>query len=140
MILFCDTSALLRLYVNEPDSGLVFDRLGSAEGVAVSRIAWVEAHSAFARRAREEPRDIVVIESAKQALRVDWQGYVVIEVTQALVELAGEYAEVFALRGCDSVQLACASQTAKMTQGMVCFASFDLRLNKAAKALGMTLL
>jgi uncharacterized protein len=53
------------------------------------------------------------------------------------VELAGEYAEVFALRGYDSVQLACASQTAKMTQGMVCFASFDLRLNKAAAALGM---
>jgi hypothetical protein len=61
----------------------------------------------------------------------------VIEVTQALVELAGEYAEVFALRGYDSVQLACSSQTAKMTQDMVCFASFDLRLNKAAAALGM---
>jgi uncharacterized protein len=140
MILFCDTSALLKLYVNEPDSGLVFDRLGSSEGVAVSRIAWVKAHSAFAKRAREEPRDIVVLESAKQALRVDWQGYVVIEVTQALVELAGEYAEVFALRGYDSVQLACASQTAMLTQNPVCFASFDLRLNKAAKALGMTLL
>jgi uncharacterized protein len=127
MILFCDTSALLKLYVNEPDSGLVFDRLGSSEGVAVSRIAWASAHSALARRAREEPRDIVVLESAKQALRIDWQGYLVIEVTQALVELAGEYAEVSALRGYDSVQLASASQTAK----------FDLRLNKAAAALGM---
>jgi uncharacterized protein len=52
MILFWGTSALLRLYVNEPNSGLVFDRLGSAEGVAVSRIAWVEAHSALAMRAR----------------------------------------------------------------------------------------
>jgi uncharacterized protein len=138
MILFCDTSALLKLYVNEPDSGLVFDRLGNSEGVAVSRIAWVEAHSALARRAREQPQDIVVIESVKQVLRIDWQGYLVIEVTQALMELAGEYAEVFALRGYDSVQLASASQTAKMTQGVVCFASFDLRLNKAAAALGMT--
>jgi uncharacterized protein len=55
-----------------------------------------------------------VIESAKQALRVDWRGYLVIEVTQALVELAGEYAEVFALRGYDSLQLASASQTATL--------------------------
>jgi uncharacterized protein len=140
MILFCDTSALLKLYVNEPDSGLVFDRLGVSEGVAVSRIAWAEAHSALARRSRDEPRDIVVIESAKEALRADWQGYLVIEITQSLVELAGEYSEVFALRGYDSVQLACASQTAMLTQNPVCFASFDLRLNKAAKALGMTLL
>jgi uncharacterized protein len=140
MILFCDTSALLKLYVNEPDSGLVFDRLDSSEGVAVSRIAWAEAHSAFARRAREEPQDNAAIESAKEALRIDWPGYVVIEINQSLVELAGEYAEVFALRGYDSVQLACASQTAMLTQNPVCFASFDLRLNKAAKALGMTLL
>jgi uncharacterized protein len=140
MILFCDTSALLKVYIHEPESGLVFDRLDSSEGIAVSRIAWAEAHSALARRAREEPQDIATIESAKQVLRIDWQGYLVIEVTQALVELAGEYAEVFALRGYDSVQLASASQTATLTQNPVCFASFDLRLNKAAKALGMSLL
>jgi uncharacterized protein len=59
---------IFKLYVNEPDRGLVFDRLGSAEGVAVSRIAWVEAHAALARRAREEPQDIATIESAKHVL------------------------------------------------------------------------
>jgi uncharacterized protein len=137
MILFCDTSALLKLYVNEPESGLVFDRLGNSEGVAVSRIAWAEAHSALARRAMEEPRDSVAIESAKQALRIDWPGYLVIEISQSLVELAGEYADVFALRGYDSVQLACASETFRLANSEICFASFDLRLNKAAVALGM---
>jgi hypothetical protein len=35
MILFRDTSALFKLYINEPESGLLFDRLGSIEGVAV---------------------------------------------------------------------------------------------------------
>ncbi len=137
MILFCDTSALLKLYINEPESELVFDRLGSSEGVAVSRIAWAEAHSALARRAREEPRDMATIESAKQALRSDWPGYLVIEISQTLVELAGEYADVFALRGYDSVQLACASETLRLGNNEVCFASFDFRLNKAALALGM---
>jgi uncharacterized protein len=140
MILFCDTSALLKLYINELESGLVFDQLGKSDSVAVSRIAWAEAHSALARRAREQPQDAATIELAKQALRNDWRSYLVIEVTQALVELAGEYAEIFALRGYDSVQLACASQTVKMTQNPVCFASFDLRLNKAASTLGMKLL
>jgi uncharacterized protein len=53
------------------------------------------------------------------------------------VELAGEYADVFALRGYDSVQLACASETLRFGNSEVCFASFDLLLNKAALTLGM---
>jgi uncharacterized protein len=140
MILFCETSALLKLYINELESGLVFERLDSSEGVAVSRIAWAEAHSALARRARDEPRDIAAIEAAKQALQIDRQSYLVIEVRQPLVELTGEYVEVFALRGYDCVQLACASQTAKLSHSEVCFASYDLRLNRSASALDMTLL
>jgi predicted adenine nucleotide alpha hydrolase (AANH) superfamily ATPase len=54
--------------------------------------------------------------------------------------LAGEYADTFALRGYDSVQLAAAYETKRISQSPVCFACFDLRLNKAAKALGLACL
>jgi predicted nucleic acid-binding protein len=137
MILFCDTSALLKLYIVEAGSESVKALASEADSVAVCRIAWAESHAALSRRAREVPQDAPVIEQAKVALAQDWPHFVVLEVTQALVERAGEYADTFALRGYDSVQLAAAFETGRIAQLPICFACFDDRLNKAAKVLGM---
>ena len=137
MILFCDTSALVKLYIAEEGSGAIIKQLAQAQAVAVCRVAWAEAHAAFARRVREVPADAAVIEQAKAALTADWPQFVIMEVTQALVERAGDYADTFALRGYDSVQLAAADEAARITQIAVHFACFDVRLNKAAKTLGM---
>lgn len=137
MILYCDTSALVKLYIAEVDSDLIQQRLTEAEAVAVSRIAWVEAHAAFSRRAREVSQDIEVMDAAKTALANDWSNFLILEINQQLVELAGEYSDTFALRGYDSLQLAAAAETARLTGSPVLFACFDNRLNKAAKTLGM---
>lgn len=140
MILFCDTSALLKLYIDEPGSDAVKAQVQAAEAVAVCRIAWAEAHAALSRRARETPEDAATLELAKAALAADWARYVVMEINQALVERAGDYADTFALRANDGVQLAAAFETGLIAQTPVLFACFDLRLNKAAKLLGMTCL
>ncbi|MCD8515981.1 MAG: type II toxin-antitoxin system VapC family toxin [Burkholderiaceae bacterium] len=108
-----------------------------AKAIAVSRIAWAEAMAALARRARESPADAEVIENIRANLRSDWPSFATVEVTQALVELAGEYADVFALRGYDSVQLASARTIQDAADEPLCFACFDLRLQKSAAMLGM---
>ena len=140
MILFCDTSVLLKLYIVEAGSDAVKAWVDEAEAVAVCRIAWAEAHAALSRRAREAPTDALVIEQAKAALAQDWSRYLVMEVNQMLVERAGNYADTFALRGYDSIQLAAAFETGRISQSPICFACFDIRLNKAASILGMTCL
>jgi predicted nucleic acid-binding protein len=140
MILFCDTSALLKLYIAEAGSDVVQAHVARAEAVAVCRISWAEAHAAWSRRARDVPEDAPLIEQAKQALAKDWPRYVVLDIDQALVERAGDYADTFALRGYDSVQLAAAYETGRIAETPVCFACFDGRLNKAAKVLGMACL
>jgi len=140
MILFCDTSALVKLYIVEIGSDELKLLVQQAEAVAVCRIAWAEAYAALSRRAREVPEDANIIEQAKSALAADWPHYVVLEIDQALVERAGDYADTFALRGYDSVQLAAAFETGRMSQSSIFFACFDLRLNKAAKLLGMSCL
>lgn len=140
MILFLDTSALVKLYLFESGSDLVREHATQAEAVLVSRIAWVEAHAAFARRAREEPADAAAIEEAKKVLRQDWGRYVVLDIDQELVELAAEYADTFALRAYDSMQLAAAHRAAGLSGETLGFGCFDIRLNKAAKVLGMPLL
>jgi predicted nucleic acid-binding protein len=136
-MLFCDTSALLKLYVLEAHSDTLQARVADTEAVAVCRIAWAEAHAAFARRAREVQEDRPIIEAAKAALAADWPHYLVMEVSQAVVERAGDYADTFALRGYDSVQLAAAVEAAKLAEIDVEFACFDVRLNKAANLLGL---
>ena len=140
MILFCDTSALVKLYIVEAGSDLVKRSAAQAETIAACRITWAEAHAAFARRVREVPKDAAALGQAKRAFAVDWPRYAVLDVDQALVEQAAEFADTFALRAYDSIQLAAAFETASVTQLPTVFACFDARLNKAAKVLGMSCL
>jgi predicted nucleic acid-binding protein len=137
MILYCDTSALVKLYILEDGSAELKARAQEADAVAVCRIAWAEVYAALSRRAREVPEDAALIEQAKAALALDWPHFLILEITQALVERAGDYADAFALRGYDSVQLAAAFETGRISQVPIFFACFDTRLNKAAKLLGM---
>lgn len=137
MILFCDTSALVKLYIKEDFSNDMQALAASATSIAVSRIAWVEATAALARRSREDPADAEVIEIVRSRLRTDWSRYAIVEVTQALVEMAGEYADTFALRGYDSVQLASARTLQDAADEELCFACFDSRLQKSARVLNM---
>ena len=137
MILFCDTSALIKLYITEEGSAELKALMQEAEAVAVCRIVWAEAFAALSRRAREVPEDVTTIEQAKAALALDWPHFLVLEIDQSLVEVAGEYADTFALRGYDSIQLAAAFEAGRISQTPIFFACYDIRLNKAAKLLGM---
>ncbi|MDD3838936.1 MAG: type II toxin-antitoxin system VapC family toxin [Phenylobacterium sp.] len=137
MILFCDTSALVKLYLREDGSEAMQVAAAGASALAVSRIAWAEAFSALARRAREVPADEPAIELARQRMRGHWRNYMVVEVTQPLVEQAGDFAETFALRAYDSIQLASAVTLHHGAGEEVGFACYDNRLRKAARVLGM---
>jgi len=95
VILFCDTSALLKLFVDE-------------EGIAVCRITWAESMAAIAQRSRIKGANQSMLAKAKSAFEQAWQSFAIADVTQPLVEKAGLYAEAFALRGYDSVQRAAA--------------------------------
>lgn len=137
MILFCDTSALVKLYVQEDSSDAMRLLAASATAISVCRIAWAEMMATLARRARETPSDAAAIEIVRQRLRADWPRYAIVEVTQALMELAGDYADTFALRCYDSVQLAAARTVQQAAGEPLHFASFDTRLRKAAAILTM---
>ena len=137
MILFCDTSALIKLYLREDSSDLMMALAAAASAIAVCRIAWAETMAALARRVRESPADAQPIEAVRKRLCLDWPDYAIVEVTQPLVELAGDYADIFALRGYDSVQLAAARILEEAAGEELQFACFDARLEKAAKVLGM---
>ena len=69
-----------------------------------------------------------------------WPNFVIADITQPLVEKAGTYAEAFALRGYDSIQLAAAHQLHEQFALPLTFACFDRRLNQAAQLLQLKVL
>jgi predicted nucleic acid-binding protein len=137
MILYGDTSALVKLYLAESGSPALKKLAAAAEALATCRVSWAEAHAALARRVREVPGDAAPVAQAKRVFASDWPKFMVVEVTQAVVERAADYADTFALRGFDSVQLAAAHSVALEAGVPVTFACFDERLNKAARVLGL---
>jgi len=140
VIVYCDTSALVKLYIAEPHSELVRASVARADAVAASRIAWAEFHAATARRAREIPVDSDAMDQVRDLLADDWTRYLVMEATQTIVERAGHFADAFALRGYDALHLASAYEAREQTGHELHFACFDKRLNNAADIIGMQLL
>jgi predicted nucleic acid-binding protein len=140
MILFCDTSALIKLLIDEPESDQMQQASSDAEAIAVCRITWAEAMAAMARRQREDPMSGNNIDRARGRLIQNWNDLTIVEVSQNLVETAGLFADGFALRGYDSVQLAAAHELRKSTDQTLTFASYDRRLRQAAQLLQLEVL
>ena len=140
MILFCDTSALLKLFVDEIGSDSMAKARYDSEAIAVCRITWAESMAAFAQRSRVKGANQAGLAQAKSLFENTWSNFVISEVTQQLVEKAGMYAEAFALRGYDSVQLAAAHNLHEQFVLPLTFACFDRRLSQAAALLQLEVL
>jgi len=140
VILFCDTSALLKLFIDEQDSESMIKARSSSEGIAVCRITWAESMAAFAQRTRFKGANQAGLAQARSMFEQAWPGFAIADVTQSLVEKSGVFSEAFALRGYDSVQLAAAHQLHEQLALPLTFACFDRRLNQAAKLLKLELL
>lgn len=137
MILYLDTSSLVKLYVEEEGSEQVALLVESASYCATSIVAYAEARAAFARRFREQAFSLEDFQQIKLALEKDWSSYVVLTLDFSLVAQAGELAEKHALRGFDSIHLASAISLRDQVASPVAFSAWDARLLSAAQANGL---
>ncbi len=140
MILFCDTSALMKLLIDEAQSDQIRQISSTVDAIGVCRISWAETMAALARLQREDPVYDEDLEQARQQLIQFWESFTIVEVSQPLVETAGRFADAFALRGYDSVQLAAAHELHANAEETVLFACYDRRLNQAAQLLQLEVL
>lgn len=140
MIVFCDTSALMKLYAAELHSEWTRQQVTAASHCVVSQITWVEMCAAVALKQRTQQVSAGEAKAALKRLHTEWAIYVRTGIDVTLLSLAGEFALRFGLRAYDSVQLASAQQAhAQLGEAMV-FCCFDKQLNAAADSLGMKLL
>ncbi len=137
MILYLDTSSLVKLYVQEDGSEVVAALVRTSEITASSIVAYAEARSAFARRFREGAFTPSDYDAIKRFFKADWRRYLACFLSQTISELAGDLAEAHSLRGFDSIHLASALNLQHELPVAVVFSSFDNKLQKAAHDVGL---
>lgn len=137
MQVYFDSSALMKLVLDEQGRGMVLALLEVATTPATGRIAYPECHAALAAAARAGRVSEPLLRSGVGALRSIDQALTVIGVDGALSHHAGELAERHGLRGHDAVHLATAL-TLQSPGRPVIFASWDRRRHQAAFDAGLT--
>jgi predicted nucleic acid-binding protein len=133
MIVYLDTSSLVKLYVEEIDSEKIRDVARNAAAISTARIAYAEARSAFARKQREDGFSLNILRKIVEDLNKDWESYFVIEITDGLIRFAGDIAERYLLRGFDAIHLASAVHLKNKINSEIYFSSYDTRLNQSAE-------
>lgn len=138
MISYLDTSALFRLYVDEPGRDTVIAAVAGGEAACTHLIAYAEFHAAMARAERMQRFVAGQARKILERFERDWAVLLVIQVDEALIRRAAVLAGQFGLRGFDSLHLAAAERlTIDLGRSESLFASFDTELNRAAAALGL---
>lgn len=137
MILYLETSNLVKLYVQEEDSGEIAKLVLDSEAVATSIIAYVEARAAFARKLREKGISDEDHKRIKNDLDSDWENLFVIKLSDAIVRSAGDLAEKRSLRGFDALHLASGLELQKAVPLPILFSSSDARLRESARNEGL---
>jgi predicted nucleic acid-binding protein len=142
VILYLDTSALVKLFSAEPGSDLVRASIAGAEFRACHMIGYAEGCAAIARRCRNLGLSNEEIDRRIAELTRSWLQLDIIETDWPLVERAGHLAVRYRLRGYDSIHLAAAEAISSRVRGTAefRFAVFDSALIGAARALGIEIL
>lgn len=143
MIVFADSSALVKLYADEQDHQLVRKQVG----LVVSALARVEVPAAIWRKHRIgelDPEDAAVLVAAFEA---DYHGstddhprFGLVAATATVLETAARLVGVHGLRAYDAVQLAGAKAAAQAIPDCHTLAAFDATLRAAAAKEGFALL
>jgi predicted nucleic acid-binding protein len=138
MIVYFDTSALVKRYVEEAGSPEVHGLLDDNAIVPGSAIiTQVEMAAAFQRVAQLKNASKARITEAWHNFREDWNVFTCIQVSEALVAMASQIAFDYKLRGYDSLHLAAAWSWQEKLALPVTLASFDRELWLAGRQAGV---
>lgn len=130
MTLYVDTSALLKRYVDEPDSDRADELLAGDPELVTARHTLVEV-----RRNLSRLLDRASAATARAAFVADLESVSIIELDAATCELAATIGEETGVRTLDALHLGAARRL-----GSPGFLTFDARQAHAARSLGLQVL
>ncbi len=135
MVVAClDSSAFVKLLVDEAESDVAARLWADADAVLASRLAYPEVRAALAAARRGERLDTASDRRAQRRWEDFWSATRVIELSEAIAEAAADLAGRLVLGGADAVHLASAMTLAEVDPVLV---TWDLRLHTAAAEAGL---
>ena len=133
-LVYFDSSAFVKLLVEEAGSDLAAELWDGSDAAVASRLAYPEVRAALAAAARNHHLTNHDLDTAEQAWDNFWAATRPLELTAAVEQHAGQLAGSYALRGADAVHLASALA---ISDPDVVVAVWDRRLHAGAKAAGL---
>ena len=133
-MIYLDTSALIKRFVNEKGSPLVQSFVQGREAIATAKIAYAEIFAGLARKLRENNLSKAQYSVACRQFENDWQAYLRVELEDDILLLARDLIQRRPLRGFDAIHLASAVKLKIALSETITFAAADGRLLKAAEA------
>lgn len=137
MMLYLDSSALVKCYGEEAGALQTVDVIDGADMVATSPITRVEVSSALARAVREGLLAPKTGREAYESFRNEWRSLIQVPVTERVLARAQELLWESGLRAYDAMQLASAIVWQERVAEDVTLATFDTRLAAAAGRAGL---
>jgi uncharacterized protein len=133
LIVYFDSSALIKLFLDEPDSQIALDVWNDAELIVTSQISYLEVYAGLARAMRENPSKLSNTghDDAKAQFEQLWAEVFSISVSSDLIQDARDAAEKYSLRAYDALQFATALTVA---DDGISLATTDKDLERAARA------
>ena len=128
MTLYVDSSALLKRYVDEPDSQRAEELLASDSELVTGRHTVVEVRRNLARLLAG-----TALGTCRAAFAEDLGAIAIVELDAATCELAATIAEQTGVRSLDALHLG----AARRLGSTLAFLTFDVRQSDAARALGL---
>lgn len=137
MIVYADTSALVKLFVKEEWADETREILKGAQIMGTGVLTRAELVAALARGMRRGYLLVEEAEEARRRLREVWQSWARLAVDERVVSLAEEMAWEHGMRGYDAVHLATALVWQEGIGHPVTLTTFDRELWEAARERGM---
>lgn len=133
-MIYLDTSALIKRFVEEKSSQFVQAMVDSGEAVATAKIAYAEVFSGLTRKLRAGQIAKLSYDLACRQFESDWNAYIRVELNDALLMLARDLIRRHGLKGFDAIHLASAVRLKDAIGEEAIFAAADRRLLRAAAA------
>lgn len=138
MIVYFDTSAMVKRYIVETDSPAIQALWDRATRAVASEILYDEMAATFARKKREMPNDAASVTRAGSNFGIDWLSMRRVPVNDDVHRRVDDLLSRHALRGADAIHLASALLVRDVLRDNVTFACADVALITAARAEGLT--
>lgn len=140
MILYLDTSALVKKYFREQYTESVLSVWQQATEIVISAVGYAEALSAFQRKKREAGLDKKTLDRIMAAFQTDWESFIRVAVSNDLNPEIDRLTGLHPLKGFDAIHLASALTIQKRLPEKLLFACFDRQLALAAQSEGLAIL